>query len=65
MDQEDIALFAGLSALFGAVGIVLVFVVVPPDPFSQLFVGGQWLVVSLLLAYLFTTRTTVGRAEPE
>jgi hypothetical protein len=65
MEQEDLALFVGLSVVLGAVGVVLVLVVVPADLASRLFVGVQWVVVSLLLAYLFTSKTDVGRAGPE
>jgi Sec-independent protein secretion pathway component TatC len=52
MDTTNLLWFVGLTGALAVFGLVLGALIVPPDPFSQLFVGVQWLALSIVLAYL-------------
>jgi len=56
MDRTNVIWFVGIVGVLAAFGLVLGAVIVPPDPFSQLFVGIQWLAFSTVLAYLIVFR---------
>ncbi|WP_372480207.1 hypothetical protein ACAH01_03175 [Halomicrobium sp. HM KBTZ05] len=60
MDRTDLLWFVGLTVTLAVFGLVLGVLVVPPDPASQLFVGVQWVVLSLVLAYLIVLRGEQG-----
>jgi len=60
MDRTNLLWFVGLSGALAAFGLVLGALIVPPDPFSQLFVGVQWLALSLVLVYLIVLRGEPG-----
>jgi len=52
MDRTNVLWFLGIVGVLAVFGLVLGAVIVPPDPFSQVFVGVQWLAFSAVLAYL-------------
>ncbi|PSP95139.1 hypothetical protein BRC91_03835 [Halobacteriales archaeon QS_4_62_28] len=56
MDRTNVIWFVGIVGILAVFGLVLGAVIVPPDPFSQLFVGIQWLAFSTVLAYLIVFR---------
>jgi|GEM_PF-3277288 len=56
MDRVQLLWFVGLSGVLAAFGLALGAVIVPPDPAARAFVAVQWLVFSLVLAYLMVLR---------
>jgi Sec-independent protein secretion pathway component TatC len=52
MDRTNVLWFLGIVGVLAVFGLVLGAVIVPPDPFSQVFVGVQWLAFAAVLAYL-------------
>lgn len=64
MDRTNLLWFLGLTGVLAAFGFALGAIIVPPDPFSQLFVAVQWLAISVVLAYLIVLRGQSGQPTP-